>query len=285
MGRMTTTQTETDLQVLRSDSFYRVGPQEFGMPGLIAVESVGPFVELMKLGPFITIHDSIIEAGKGIGHHPHRTNERLFYILSGEIRHDDSLNDIQAVMNAGDLARLTEGERGMLHQEWNGRDDIDAHAFILVYTPDVDPPIPTASFDALRADDRVHVTDAPGVESLHLIGGQSAYRANSSAITAFFDTTLQTDAAFQADVPAGEALIVYPLDGAVAVRVNGRDEVLRGSTALRAEGPDAMAVVWADGSGERSVQVQAVESAPARVLRIGFRRGDEDVVLHQPWRR
>lgn len=275
-------QLDADTAVISADRFHRLGPEEFGMPGLIAVESVGPYVELMQLGPFITIHDSIIEKGLGIGHHPHRFNERLFYILSGQIKHDDAMNGITGEMTEGDLGRLTEGERGMLHQEWNGRTDVDAHAFILVYSIETDPPIERAAFDALRADERVRVSEGEGVETLHLIGGRSTYSVSNPRVTALFDTTLTDGAAFEHQMAPHEGLILYPISG--AVRVPETDAVLRGATQMRAEGPDAMAVAWSS-DGPRRMRVEAAE-APARVLRIGFRRrGEDDVVLHQPWAR
>lgn len=274
-------QLEQELSVIRSDRFHRLGANEFGMPGLHAVESVGPFVELMQLGPFITIHDSIIEKGLGIGHHPHRFNERLFYILQGQIKHDDAMNGITGQMSAGDLARLTEGERGMLHQEWSGRTDIDAHAFILVYAPDIEPPLPVAAFDTLRADGRVRAVEAEGVETHQLIGGESAYRANSSRVATFFDTTMAAGSAFDHAMPADAGLIVYPLQG--AIRLPEVDDVLRGGGIGSQQGPDGVGVAWSAGDAE-SVRIEAV-GGPARLLRVGFRRGDDDVVLHQPWSR
>jgi redox-sensitive bicupin YhaK (pirin superfamily) len=275
------TDTDTDLQIITADQFHRLGPEDFGMPGLVAVESVGPHVELMQLGPFITIHDSIIEKGLGIGHHPHRFNERLFYILAGQIKHDDSMNGITGEMNDGDLGRLTEGERGMLHSEWNGRDDVDAHAIILVYPIETDPPIERAAFDALRADDRVRVEEAEGVETLHLIGGESTYRVNNPRLATFFDTTLAAGASFEHEIGPREGLILYPVAGTVSLPE--ADAILRGSTDLRPEGPDALAIAWSDGDARR-IRVEAADG-PGRVLRIGFGRGDDDVILHQPWTR
>ena len=270
------------IELIGADRFHRLGAEDFGMPGLVAVESVGPFVELMQLGPFITIHDSIIEKGLGIGHHPHRYNERLFYILQGQIRHDDALNGITGEMNEGDLARLTEGEVGMLHQEWNGRTDVDAHAFILVYPIETDPPIQRAAFDALRAADRVRTPEADGVETLQLLGGASAYAVNNPRISTFFDTTLAAGASLEHAMAPDEGLILYPLSG--ALRLPEADALLHGRTDLRPEGPDAIALAWS-GSEPRRVGVEAAD-APARVLRIGFRRRPgEDVVLHRPWRR
>lgn len=275
-------QIDRDLQVVPATAFYRVSQRDFGMPGLIAIESIGPFVELASVGPLVMVHDAYMEPGMGIGHHPHRTNERLFYILRGRIEHDDALNDIQGTMEEGDLARLTEGERGMFHQEWNGRDDVTTRAFILVYTPDVDPPIPTASFTALRAADRVRVQDADAVETLHLIGGGSDFRANNSAITGFADSSLGPGAALDIAMGPNEGLVLYPIEGTLRLAV-GRDQaLLPAGTDVHPEGPDAMAVAWSDGAG-RAVRLEAVDG-PARVLRIRFARGEDDLVLHRPWR-
>ena len=63
-------------------------------------------------------------------------------------------------MEEGDLGRLTEGVRGMYHQEWNGADQV-TRAFILVYHPDTNPPIPVAEFALLKAADRVPVSEGP----------------------------------------------------------------------------------------------------------------------------
>jgi redox-sensitive bicupin YhaK (pirin superfamily) len=274
---------EGTLHVIPAAHFHRLTELEFGMPGLVAIESVGPFVELAKVGPFITIHDSFLAPGLGIGHHPHQGNERLFYILRGEIHHDDSLNGITGTMAEGDLARLTEGERGMFHREWNGREHTTTHAFILVYTPDVDPPIPTASFAALRARDIRRVREADGAETLELIGGRSAFRANTTALTAFLDTTLADDATIDTTVPARSGLIVYPLGGDVLVEAEPDGPArLAGRSDVHPEGPDAIAIAWADDDA-RSVRLTAVDGA-ARVIRLGFaRRSESDLVVNRPW--
>jgi redox-sensitive bicupin YhaK (pirin superfamily) len=278
-------QSQDLLHVIPSTSFHRLTEAEFGMPGLVAIESVGPFVDLLKLGPFITIHDSFLDPGLGIGHHPHVGNERLFYILRGEIHHDDALNGITGVMNEGDLARLTEGQRGMLHREWNGRDDVRTHAFILVYTPDVEPPIERASFAAHRAADIPRVAEANEVETLQLIGGDADFRANSSALTSFFDSSLATGASLELPMPPDHGLLVYPLEG--AIRLTGIDDdgaddgaLLRASGGTYPEGPDSIAVAWSGPAG-RSLELSA-EGDRARVLRIGFERGGHHLVARAP---
>jgi redox-sensitive bicupin YhaK (pirin superfamily) len=265
------------LLVVPDTAFFRLTEREFGMPGLVAIESIGPFVEHVIVGPFLTIHDSTLAPGLGIGHHPHRGNERLFYILRGEIRHDDSLNGITGVMAEGDLARLTEGRRGMVHREWNGRDDVTTHAFILVYTPDVEPPIETASFAALRAADAPRVAEAPGVATTQLIGGGSAFRASSSAITGLSDSALDDGATLEAAVPAGEAVILYPLAGTIHLDAGDAGAAdLRGTSQRHPEGPGAMAVLFA-GASPVTARLRA-SGGPARVLRVGFRRTEPDIV-------
>lgn len=275
-------QARGSLQVLPATGFHRLTEAEFGMPGLVAIESVGPFVQLARVGPFLTIHDSFLAPGLGIGHHPHRGNERLFYILRGEIRHDDALNGITGVMGEGDLARLTEGERGMLHREWNGRDDLTTHAFILVYTPDVEPPIPLASFAAHRAGDMPRVTEADGVETLHVLGGDSGFRANHSGIASLFDSSMAAEASLESRMGPNEGLILYPLDGTLRMDASPDPQALLPSaSAAHPEGPDAMALLWSEADG-RALRISA-EDGPARLLRIGFARRGHDLAIHEPW--
>ncbi|CAN5158865.1 hypothetical protein BH20ACT9_BH20ACT9_11470 [soil metagenome] len=132
---------------LTPDGYHVIGPDDFGLPGLWARESVGPWGPVQAIGPLVTVHDSRFDPHKGIGHHPHRGMERLFCILEGSVDHDDALNHITGHMGTGDLGVLTEGRRGMIHSEWNHGDG-PARAYILVYP--TDPMPPTASFDAVR---------------------------------------------------------------------------------------------------------------------------------------
>jgi len=78
----------------------------------------------------------------------------------GRVDHDDALNHITGSMGTGDLGILTEGRRGMIHQEWNPTDG-PARAFILVYPNE--PLAPGAAFDAVRDDEATRVTEAEGV--------------------------------------------------------------------------------------------------------------------------
>jgi redox-sensitive bicupin YhaK (pirin superfamily) len=253
------------IQVIGSDQFYELGEAEFGMAGLRAIESAGPYAPVKQIGPFVTIHDSTFEPGFGIGHHPHRYHERLFYILEGRVDHDDALNGITGYMARGDIARLTEGVGGMYHREWNGAPGATTRAFIVVYRPDAVPEIPAASFGALRAADRPRYPDGDG-ETLELIGERSPFEVHLSTFRRYLDTKLPARGAVLDPLADDEAAILYPLAGTLHVT----DATGAGiATTLRAEGsrlPDGPAEIGVV-AGAGQLQISAGE-ADARFLRI-----------------
>ncbi|RPH35959.1 MAG: hypothetical protein EHM90_03090 [Chloroflexi bacterium] len=274
-------QLDTDLTVVGSGHFFRVGEAQFGVRGLIAIESVGPYVPVQHLGPFLMIHDGFFQPGFGIGHHPHRTNERLFYILSGQVEHDDALNHIRGTMEEGDLGRLTEGVRGMYHQEWNGADQV-TRAFILVYHPDTHPPIPVAEFALLKAADKAPINEGPGVETLELIGPMSAFRVNHSGLRRYADSSLTDGATLDVTMEPNRGLLLYPVDGRIRVNRPGADElVLDAEESVHPEGPGDLAIAWSD-NAERRLTLTALDG-PARLLRVEFDRGENDLVLGDPY--
>ncbi len=230
------------------------------MPGLKASESIGPFVGIQASGPLLTVHDSVIDAGLGIGHHPHRFNERLFYIEEGQLDHDDSLNHITGHMDAGDVGQFTEGRRGMLHSEWNHGDN-DTRAYILVYITD---PIPAqTAFNALRDADAPRTDEAPGVRTKELVGGGSPLKVNGD-IRRFTDSTLEQDAVLGVHLGPGEGGVVSVREG--AVRVDGESELA----------PEATLVI-PPADEERRIELRAERSS--RLIRVvhgpghGFVRG------------
>lgn len=237
--------TEKDLRILDQD--------DFGVPGLIAHEWIGPFVEVQAVGPLIMVHDGIFDPRKGITHHPHRLNERLFYILEGTVDHDDALNGITGHMGTGDLGRLTEGRRGMFHQEWNNTDG-RARAFILVYG--TDPVPPTASFQALRDADAPRYEAFPGVESKEIVGPRTELPLHGD-IRLWTDDRMETGSESAFELGEGEGGLVFPIEGGVVVE----------GSELR---PEAMAIL-PPAETSRSIPITSTEGA--RVLRVVFGPG------------
>jgi redox-sensitive bicupin YhaK (pirin superfamily) len=199
--------------VLSPQDYAVLDEDDFGVPGLVAHEIVGPFVRLRSLGPLIMVHDGVFQPRHGIGHHPHRFNERLFYILEGAVDHDDALNGITGHMGKGDLGRLTEGMRGMLHKEWNNTDG-KARAFILVY--ETDPTPPEASFEAMRDSDAPRYEEKEGVTTKELIGPSAPLTINGD-VRLFADSRLEAGSELSFELSAGEGGLLFPLEGAVQV--------------------------------------------------------------------
>ena len=199
--------------ILRPEDHVVLGESDFGMPGLVAIESIGPFVGIQASGPLVTVHDSVVEAGLGIGHHPHRLNERLFYIEAGQLDHDDSLNGIAGHMDIGDVGQFTEGQRGMLHSEWN-HGDVDTRAYILVYS--TDPVPPRASFNVLKEAEAPRYGEGAGVRTKELVGARSPLRVNGD-VRLFTDSELDAGSALPLELGEREGGVASVRDGVVHI--------------------------------------------------------------------
>lgn len=213
--------------VLGPEEHVVLGESDFGMPGLLAVEAIGPYVTVQASGPLITVHDATVSAGLGIGHHPHRYNERLFYVEQGQLDHDDALNHITGHMDTGDVGQFTEGRRGMMHSEWN-HGDVDTRAYILVYSTD---PVPAqAAFNTLRDADAPRYDEAAGARTKELVGPRSPLKVNGD-IRLFTDSRLEPDAVLMLELAPREGGVASVRDGAVRIE-DGDAELTPGSTLL-----------------------------------------------------
>jgi redox-sensitive bicupin YhaK (pirin superfamily) len=233
---------------------YRVlGEADFGAPGLEAIEVLGPLVDIQASGPLITIHDSTVDPHLGIGHHRHRHNERLFYIMAGELDHDDALNDIQGHMGPGDVGLFTEGQRGMVHSEWNNG-DVPARAYILVYSTD---PIPEDTiFTVLPDQDAPRYEEGDSVRTKELVGSKSSLRVHGD-LRLFTDSKLEDGRSLTLRLEDGEGGLLSIREGQVQL-----DEQL----------VDAGATILAPpAGGKRIIRVKA--SGPARLLRAVYGPG------------
>lgn len=73
------------------------------------------------------INEDVVAAGTGFGLHPHRDMEIVTYIVSGELRHQDSMGNT-SVIRAGDVQRMTAGT-GVRHSEINP--SLESHVHLL----------------------------------------------------------------------------------------------------------------------------------------------------------
>ena len=71
------------------------------------------------------INEDWIQPDSGFGTHPHRDMEILTYVLSGSLKHRDSLGH-QAIISPGEVQRITAGT-GIAHSEFNPSDTEPVH--------------------------------------------------------------------------------------------------------------------------------------------------------------
>ncbi|MEM9413911.1 MAG: pirin family protein [Planctomycetota bacterium] len=89
--------------------------------------SFGRYMDPSRMGcrALRVINDDVIAPGQGFGEHPHADMEILTWVLSGALRHGDSLDNSE-VLRPGELQRMTAG-RGIRHSEFNASRDEPVH--------------------------------------------------------------------------------------------------------------------------------------------------------------
>lgn len=79
----------------------------------------------MGFGPLRVINDDVVEPGQGFGEHPHQNMEILTWVLSGALKHGDSLGHMMT-LKPGQLQAMTAGT-GITHSEFNASETEQVH--------------------------------------------------------------------------------------------------------------------------------------------------------------
>lgn len=77
--------------------------------------------ERMGFGALRVLNDDTVEGGEGFGEHPHDNMEIISIPLSGDLKHQDSMDNI-AVISDGDIQVMSAGT-GIFHQEHNDHEE------------------------------------------------------------------------------------------------------------------------------------------------------------------
>lgn len=80
------------------------------------------------------INEDVVAPEMGFGRHPHRDMEIITYVVSGTLRHSDSMGNT-ALMRAGDVQRISAGT-GILHSEINASAKEPVHFLQIWILPD-----------------------------------------------------------------------------------------------------------------------------------------------------
>lgn len=87
----------------------------------------------MGFGKLRVINDDLIAASAGFGKHPHKNMEIITIMLSGVLKHEDSMGNAAAI-EAGEIQVMSAGS-GVFHSEFNGSDSREANLLQIWVTP------------------------------------------------------------------------------------------------------------------------------------------------------
>ena len=108
------------------------------------------------------INEDVIAAGRGFGMHGHRNMEIVTIVLSGSLRHEDSMGNGEAIL-PGEVQRMTAGS-GVQHSEVNDSATEPLHLLQIWIHPAKDelpPGYEQTRFDDAGRTDRLQLVASP----------------------------------------------------------------------------------------------------------------------------
>lgn len=88
----------------------------------------------MNFGPLRVLNDDVVKPLRGFGAHPHQEMEIVSIVLSGQLKHEDSLGN-KAITTFGGIQRMSAGT-GIIHSEVNPSATEDVNFLQLWFLPE-----------------------------------------------------------------------------------------------------------------------------------------------------
>jgi redox-sensitive bicupin YhaK (pirin superfamily) len=245
--------------------------------GVLLRRSFGPNRDNL-FDPFLlfdhfAFNDPIEGPIRGFPTHPHRGIETVTYMLEGNVRHRDSLQN-SGVIGPGGVQWMTSG-RGILHEEMPKRGPSGiVNGFQLWVNLPAAQKMSEPRYQELEAAN-IAVVEADGVKVQVVAGAYGGIQGPVTEITAnplYMDVTLELGGVFEQKVPTGHTAIAYLFEGEARF---GQNQESHG-----AEVQAVRMVVFEDGD---FVRVIASPKSHARFMLIAGAPFGEPIVPYGPF--
>lgn len=197
----------------------------------------------MNFGALRVLNDDIIAPGKGFGAHPHDNMEIVTIVLSGALRHEDSMGN-RGIIRAGEVQHMSAGS-GVVHAEFNASDTEPVQLLQVWVEPeelDVEPAYAQASLASLNLKNRL----VPIVSGTR---GEAPIRMNQDA--RFLFGHLEKGQRVTMGLPEDKGAFVFVLSGDILL--DGKELATR----------DAAEV-----AGQESYGIEVLETAQVLVIEV-----------------
>jgi redox-sensitive bicupin YhaK (pirin superfamily) len=186
--------------------------------GVLLRRSFGPnranLFDPFLLFDHFAFNDPVEGEIRGFPMHPHRGIETVTYMLSGNVRHRDSIGN-SGVIGPGNVQWMTSG-RGILHEEMPRRGpDGQIQGFQLWVNLPAKLKMGQPRYQEIAVDS-IPVSEADGVKVRVVTGKYREVRGPVTEIAAdplYMDVTLSPEAEFCLPVPQGHTLVTYLFEG------------------------------------------------------------------------
>ena len=180
-----------------------------------------------NFGHLRVINEDRVTGGNGFGRHPHRDAEIFSYVVSGGIKHDDSIGSSE-VLKRGDV-QFTSAGKGIAHSEYNASQTDLLHFLQIWALPDtrgLPPNYQTRSFTDAEKEGKLRLIVSPD-------GAQESCKINTDMRV--YATLLKEGETVTHSVEAGRQVYVHVVMDVTgfdtekretSVEVNGGEETL-----------------------------------------------------------